>query len=127
MKAKEVRIGNYMLIDGEVGQVYEIHSYVPEEEWGVNGIADQYDPQDIKYPKVEPIPLIEEWLVKLGFTQDGWNSNCWTKISENNEDIDVYFDWYDKKYIYERVFLTSVHQLQNLYFALTGEELTLKP
>jgi hypothetical protein len=71
-----------------------------------------------EWSHVEPIPLTEEWLVKFGFKP-------------------LVKDWQIKGLIIharKRGFvvnnripiLKTVHQLQNLYFALTGEELTLK-
>ena len=74
----------------------------------------------------KPIPLTEEWLVKFGFKIEGktWGNTNYSKdfsgiwlqdrgelykctISNGNKHIEIRY----------------VHQLQNLYFALTGEEL----
>ena len=56
----------------------------------------------------EPITLTDEWLLKL---------NCPNNFLE--KDIDGYFVWFNGKKIY----LKYVHELQNLYFALKGNEL----
>ena len=78
------------------------------------------------YDNIKPITLTEEWLLRLGFEK----TMSWTFAKEligNN--ILVYYlgekgvsigfkNYSDFKCEY-------VHQLQNLYFALTGEELTL--
>ena len=77
----------------------------------------------------EPIPLTEEWLLKFGF--ECFADGQYEKIFENLD-----FNW-DKEtglYIFLRTqednikpdHIKHVHQLQNLYFALTGEELTIK-
>lgn len=82
---------------------------------------------------VNPIPLTEEWLEKLGFkknqqrvgtagaecvpfdyTVDGWHRS------------DIVIKDFQLAYPIFNVELQYVHQLQNLYFALTGEELTIK-
>ena len=76
---------------------------------------------------IEPIPLTEEWLLKFGFERQ-----------ENNwKTLDLHFatiGWeklagitlsFEKESIY-LPHIKYVHQLQNLYFALTGEELTFK-
>ena len=67
-----------------------------------------------------PIPLTEEWLLKFGFK----------KISEigdySNGNMTVILAISNKIYTLKRKRINHVHQLQNLYFALTGEELTLK-
>ena len=76
----------------------------------------------------EPIPLTEEWLLKFGFTD-----NEYTFDLKANKKI-LSFGWSSrvvstgyrsglscKKYRHVKY----VHQLQNLYFALTGEERTI--
>ena len=70
----------------------------------------------------QPIPLTEEWLEKFGFEYSDLNgdSGLW-KIPP--------FQIYGKcnQFIYEYALdVNYVHQLQNLYFAITGEELTIK-
>ena len=69
-----------------------------------------------------PIPLTEEWLTELGFRNydvNKWDTDAMTLLK------------YDEgcKYLanHLHVNIFYVHQLQNLYFALTGNELTLKP
>lgn len=80
-----------------------------------------------------PIPLTEEWLVKFGFkkritkVRSGASVTTYDngtvydlKLAENNLGFDFRYD------SIEIVELKYVHQLQNLYFALTKTELTLK-
>lgn len=74
------------------------------------------------------IPLTEEWLIKLGFTLSNTHNMFYDlgKLTINMP------DQFHKK---GRVYFNSwaiidhmpefVHQLQNLYFALTGEELLI--
>ena len=64
---------------------------------------------------IKPIPLTEEWLVKFGFKK---GVKGWFKTLDKNYKFNLYL-YHDSKY-------KSVHQLQNLYFALTNEELTFK-
>lgn len=74
------------------------------------------------YQPFKPIPLTEEWLLKFGFEEkygyikNGVHLN--TDYSLFIEDEIGFNEWTaDCEY---------VHQLQNLYFALTGEELIIK-
>jgi hypothetical protein len=94
------------------------------------------------YPFPEPIPLTEEWLLKLGFEKGetfdyGISLKHVPMFSKNNifillsENVYSYFvriydggTSEDNDKVAEIHF---VHQLQNLYFALTGEELMVKP
>jgi hypothetical protein len=111
MKANELRIGNYVM--------------------------DGYDIEKVNYRMIEmlvknqaefdPIALTEEWLLKFGFKKDlgndlffDVNSNSFLIFQNNRIEL---LDEENNKCI---CFCKSVHQLQNLYFALTGEELTFK-
>jgi len=71
--------------------------------------------------EIEPVPLTEELLLKFGFEKDVTEYNiCWFLNH-------VYIWFVDGEYINELDLpIKYVHQLQNLYFALKGEELTLK-
>ena len=73
----------------------------------------------------KPIPLNEEWLVKFGFTQQG---RFFNKEAKHN-----LFVWYENHIgikgmlgVVKPSKCIYVHQLQNLYFALTQKELTIK-
>jgi hypothetical protein len=126
MKANELRIGNWFLEKDEV---------------------KQFDGDFYHLLGCEPIPLNTNWLEKFGFKPwdekktiytlerhiDKYNNTCfrfWLQLDKlvfdyiQNEihPTESIFD--DKNII--RLEINYVHQLQNLYFALTGEELTIK-
>ena len=117
MKATELRIGN--LIE------YKIEDKLDErKEWWVVSKVDFQDltwldsnPEDADF---RPIKITEEWLLKFGFE--------YTKLYyiKYDDDLIIYFDGVDFYFKRSSKSLTIkyVHQLQNLYFALTGEELT---
>lgn len=73
---------------------------------------------------LNPIPLTEEWLIKFGFEKTDFGGKCFSYgdilIYPNESEYRLFAHQYIKGA------LKYVHQLQNLYFALTGEELTLK-
>ena len=128
MKAQELRIGNF--IENTDSQMA---SYMV-----VN--ADVIKQNELKmYASLEPIPLTEEWLLKFGFSQmtDTSPFNYRTHKSKmffyirygtfttdgGKTDLSGYNGLFiANKFV--RV-IRYVHELQNLYFALTGEELTL--
>lgn len=66
------------------------------------------------YDEISPIPLTEEWLLRFGFKK---GVKGWFKTMERNLKFNLY--------TYNRDCYKSVHQLQNLYFALTGTHLIL--
>ncbi|OPC36155.1 hypothetical protein [Elizabethkingia miricola] len=113
MEIKELRLGNY--VKYERNSVY----FTVESIEFVNNLVNA---TDIEY--LEPISLTEEWLLKFGFEKSESLSNC-TKITNGYK-----FDFAGGEVLYldsiRLKHIKYVHQLQNLYFALTGEELTIK-
>lgn len=126
MEANELRLGN-LVTATLTNEIYEIGI------WALRVIEDgnyqnSYDTETKVY---EPIPLTEEWLLKFGFNKEPdksftkrdiaifldkrFSSNLF--MQENQGD----FTWFSYECKIE-----YVHQVQNLYFALTGEELILK-
>ena len=108
MKANELRIGNYVQFSG--GAIYKVDMlYI-----GFGGLEFW-----------KPIPLTEEWLLKFGFEKKGCNwelPNFRFHVNKSvNYDGFLFCDGYSV--ITEKI--QHVHQLQNLYFALTQKELTL--
>jgi len=117
MKANELRIGNLVYLNDKQ-KVWEI--------------LDGHEIDEINENKtVEPINLIEEWLLKFGFIK---NQNVfWISISSIKAEIHI--EQYSKEFVtivrsdFSELILCPVkyvHQLQNLYFALTGKELEVK-
>lgn len=118
MKANEIRIGNFiqMVFDGYLPKIKCCSTHA------INDIllADQENTEPFY---LQPIPLTEDWIKRAGFV----------KINHIHEG-----ELYLIEKIKLRIFLNGrcelrgawipqsikfVHQLQNLYFALTGEEL----
>lgn len=81
------------------------------------------------YRRIFPIPLTEEWLLKFGFTL--MPESEYTLNTYEFDEFQLWNkngDFSEMKYLTNResIVVKSVHQLQNLYFALKGEELTIK-
>jgi hypothetical protein len=108
MKAQELRIGNlydnngnyFVVTPSTIESVFE-----SERVW------------------CKPIPLTEEWLLKFGFekniTTDLYPTFSYDILNVNDGIV----------YVLNYGFVNHikyVHQLQNLYFTLTREELKLK-
>jgi len=111
MKANELRIGNKVIIDGHETTITDnIMFDYDEGAWYVD---------DINITIVKPIPLTEDWLLKFGFKYDVF---CWEFKGHQIRLIVAapYPYWIDSSYICN---VEYVHQLQNLYFALTQTEL----
>jgi len=123
MKAEELRIGNWVCHTPSKNKtasgnfiVSEISAFTIDK---INGLESE---------DIDPIPLTEEWLVRFGFDKDGFD---WFFMPKKDHVVQNGYSVNNKENVFEIDELIipniqHVHQLQNLYFALTGEELTLK-
>jgi len=130
MKSNELRVGNILTVGRYDVKVIEIHHL------GVQ-VCDLEETQDTWEPyvdRIKPIPLTEEWLLNFGFLKE---NIILTGIAPLN--LPDTFSLPNSPFSYSqgKLILTTgtgdfcvdtkyVHQLQNLYFELTGKELTLK-
>ena len=104
MKATELRIGNFY---DNNGVFKKASPSTIEEVW------------DAPRSWCKAIPLTEEWLLKFGFEITD-NFQTKDRFQTHKQDGIIWFE-----YGYIVVELNYVHQLQNLYFGLTNEELTI--
>jgi len=125
---KEIRLGNTircihhlpvgfnapLLIHADIG---EIREYMVET-------ADGF----YKYKDIGPVPLTEDILLKTGLKKITDTEYIFSKSDENGVDIylikemNSFFLSTEKGGKYS-IAIESLHQLQNLYFVLTGREL----
>jgi hypothetical protein len=120
MKANELRIGNF--VNSDVYGDYQVKG-ISFNEKGTNLVFKDFNhyPEANNLKSLKPIPLTEEWLLKFGFAYDGF---CWSfKLHQIRLIVgSPYPYWIDSSYVCD---IEYVHQLQNLYFALTQQELLL--
>ena len=145
MKANELRIGNIVNISEDWYRRNPHLSKTPKQiivdSINYDGLigtsiyfANGYEIED----DLDPIPITEEWLLRLGFEK---NNQSYQVVYTINVEDEYEQDYTSKLYLgldgqyfigipYElfrgKSKIQYVHQLQNLYFALTGEELTIK-
>lgn len=131
MEAKELRIGNYIDLNGTIVKVAGVDAkkmvkhYLPETKQVVSKMENRVS-------NFKPVPITEEWLFKLGFevkTQVATRCpfECLVKsgvslITNSKKLIRFGYSGYCGSGEKE---IKHVHQLQNLYFALTGKELEI--
>ncbi len=130
MDPKEVRICNLVNYnDGEYGfddyvviiEPHEIHTY--------RTIAER-----IKNAEFHPIPITPEWLERLGFEKriSPKGHENWVMYSQHHfafvlREITPFIGFTYHSYGTDHSLqIDHIHQLQNLYHALTGQELTVK-
>lgn len=124
-KLWEFRIGNFVQnLNGDIGRVTEIRSVVISGNRLVmtGGVADfgfgRRTP--IYDPEVRPIPITKDWLLSLGFIE-----NTEKSLLFKNE---INFQFNDEGYFgcqigSLQININYIHNLQNLFFVITGEEL----
>lgn len=74
---------------------------------------------------MKPIPLTEEWLFKFGYKKVNTLYDT-TEVFEKKLSYTIYFRSGVLSFSFSTQEIKYVHQLQNLYFALTNEELKFK-
>ncbi len=128
MNVREFRIGNYIVdYETEPNQIHwQIEQIRPSSLQSKN-LGASFRNNSCWTLDPEPIELTEEWFVNFGLVCDKDKgvtflySYSFYIVYEAEDDYCVY------EYVNDN-FITSVkyvHQLQNLYFSLTGEELIL--
>ncbi len=126
LKANELRIGNYYMFADYEGIVYRSIQEIKHNQFGLIGDCD-----GTNFEICKPIPLTQEWLVKFGFKNDNDPDYFYLELPSGfiihftpfSSGISTYDDGSQTNQL--SIKLTYVHQLQNLYFALTGEELVV--
>jgi hypothetical protein len=118
MNAKELRIGNYInneqrteVIDGI--DLYRVQCHLLSDK-------TRETLYEVPLKLIKPIPLTEEWLLKFGFLSNPY------KDRYEKGDIDIECNKTRGKtelWLSGFPYIKHIHQLQNLYFALTNEEL----
>jgi len=124
MDKKEVRIGNWVY-------AFKTTYQIDETDFGGELIKT-----------FKPLPLTEEWLLKFGYKKliqtdfpyfiyflenDNFDGQFIVRFYRDDIDIAPFSKSPLKgKDVFQSISIQYVHQLQNLYSALTGEELTLK-
>lgn len=112
MQANELRIGNWLNGPEGNAQVTGIQNREVVEIGEIGHVMED----------VSPIPLTEEWLIKFGFEWHEYG-RCYNfegfSIIKSKQGFVMLNTGND-------IGLEYVHSLQNLYFALTGKELTIK-
>ena len=107
MKKQELRIGNLIEVNGVIQEVCVIPL-----------------PENCTIENTKPIPLTEDWLLNLGFV-----NNCLIIKGILFEVGHVGSDFVNNEMTlrinqFISLKIQHVHQLQNLYFAITNTELS---
>lgn len=126
MKATELRIGNWVKRDSQPdGFVIDARSI---------------ELCEMRPQEYEPIPLTAEWLERFGFEDVYSNKNLYSlsiisggfaqivSVGNTSGEISVALNIGSNDFsdFEASINLHHIHQLQNLYYSLTGKELEIK-
>lgn len=127
---RELRIGNYFhptvfckgirMPMGTVAKVLTLNTF--QVLWLRYDQIEACEPECnlAPYSEIEPIPLTEEWLIKLGVDKDwlpDFSKKLNVRLHQSGRTFEIKRSGIEVKY---------VHQLQNIWHVATGEELTIK-
>lgn len=120
IKANELRVGNIFSLHTQDG-------YCGDIKLKAEGILLAQNDEKFFNDTHCPYKLTEEWLIKFGFFEKFKSaSNRWNIKSFELHDPCDENDKLTGRFIYDwTIYIEYVHQLQNIYFFVTGEELTL--
>ena len=143
MDARSLRISNLVLF-AEDQSVFTVKEISEEGLWVFNEDETTW----IEIDQFEGIPLTEGWLLRMGFVRikrTGRYGDIYAISSGSDSCYCLEKDWNDYPSYFVGIEYTDspfkededktynfsfdmkhVHQLQNMYYALTGEELTIK-
>lgn len=117
MKTKELKQGNWIAYENCHFQVvgFDTDQVLLSFAW-------------VYLKSINPIPINEEWLLKFGFVQASEFKQHYLLECEFGVYEYAFFDsskslWINETFIPN---IKYIHQLQNLYFALTQTELDIK-
>jgi hypothetical protein len=125
INANELRIGNW-IFNEMIGKNKQVDG---DLLYAIDGLKNGVE-QEYYY-----IPLTPEILEKAGYKKNKTTGNYLNELSNDDGIFDAMLieedkDWFTfvvnaNSYDNYTVEIKYLHQLQNLYFALTGEELTV--
>lgn len=126
MEANELRIGNWIDYNGKHAYITAVgkKSVIIELGTVINDHSAYTESKNPNLDEINGIPLTEEWLLKFGFIKV-LDYPCFRL-----DGLQIEFNGFDSQWgsglLDEKTVTKYVHQLQNLFFALKGKELTLK-
>lgn len=107
IKANELRIGNYAIIGGIEQKMQQCH-------------FNEYVNENGYFVYITPIILTDQWFKNSNLLNGIFRDNEYFSISKSFN-FDSYFVNFNDEFTAS--YVKYVHELQNVYFALTGEEL----
>src|ERR1700737_4938351 len=124
IKSNELRLGNLVELNTNgkkiIGLVYEL-----KKESLLVSPSDELAPIWSEYNKLQPIPLTPEILEKCWFEKEGLEDPIWEMEISSFPIVRFYGKKLGILLNDRMLYIETLHQLQNIYFAVDGEELKI--
>ena len=137
IESNKLRIGNLVETDSSEGNIKTVVE-IKHKMASVKYIrTDTNEPHQsmVDYERLVPIELTKEWLLKFGFNteykkgyigidvkhENGMTTDFVLSFPYRMGEWQTYFAWEFNNYMFQKI--EHVHDLQNFFFALTGQEL----
>ena len=135
MKPQELSIGNLVCYNGKVVKVEQITKHKIGYHTKPNETRMNY----ARLCEIEPIPITEEWLTKIGFIlpeHKEFYVMCCINGKDNSIRLTRYFNLWNAEIFASHpevvmfectiLGLRFVYELQNAYYLVAGKELDIK-
>lgn len=118
----ELRLGNHLVVNGSLQQVSSI---TRNTVFTVDSKQESAQTIESDLEKVEPVPLSTTVLSQCGFVYHEYFKFWQLITTDSRSEMDIDSDYHVLDFMRKPVLkrLTSLHQLQNIYFMLKGREL----
>ena len=122
IRVNEIMIGNYIRDVWSDNGFFKVTELRKDKVFYGNCFKAEYE-------NIRPIPLTEDILLKCGFEKESMNEHT---DYYNLHPLHIFynvangFEYFHSQFGGKFIKITSLHQLQNLYFALVGKELDVK-
>ena len=137
IKIQELRVGNYLYykVFPHAPESYKIIEVISISKNGFISFINDYGNEETHYlDNFEKIPLTEEILFKFLFNNDGHGRLLKNQYNRRDKCIssfifdfsNYYITWQNNFGELKIKFIDYIHNFQNIYFALTNDELTFK-
>lgn len=120
--SNELRLGNYVEFEGRIFQIHCLAQDMPflnTDEFGVGVVS---------YGHINPISLTSATIQKCGFVNKGdwfYKADFILGFLTTEDNLQTEYKLSGAVDQWKLLNIKFLHQLQNLYFALTGEELEI--
>lgn len=127
IQSNELRLGNYVLYEGHLERLAMINNKTSSVD--VEKTSDE-ERGEIRFSDIQPVPLTDIILQQCDFVYHDY-FKFWQLVNGKEEDrseMDIDRDYniidFMRRPLVKKV--TTLHQLQNIYFMLKGKELVLR-